>query len=238
MTREQGSEPVRASGLSLDVKVLAAVGSLVMLLVIAIALAIAFIVVLGSGVGSAERQARYSAAIDAAALYAKAMANDERGFLISGSPEFLAQLETRTELARAAFASAAEAAEPGQRTTVAEAREGFERWLTVLEEEVTAYQAGDEEEAVETSLGTSRTLRHSYEGWLADAKSLGVDAFQDATASVTTTSSLSVMVLLAYLVLAVAVAVGVALWVVRTVLKPTYDLVRLLADADEGSTPA
>ena len=98
--------------------------------------------------------------------------------------------------------------------------------------------AGDEQAATELSLATSRTQRHAYEGWLADAKSLGVDAFQDATAAVTATSSVSVMVLLAYLVLAVAVSVAVALWVVRTVLRPTYRLVRLLSDAGEGQTPA
>lgn len=239
MTSERASEPVkRTTRVSPDVKVVAAVASLVMLLVIAIALAIAFIVILGGNASAAERQARYSAAIDAAALHAKGLANDERGFLISGSPEFVSQMEVRTELARAAFASAAEAADEGQRATATEAREGFERWLATLEDEVAAYRAGDEEAAVETSLGTSRTQRKSYEGWLADAKSLGVNGFQNATASVSSASSFSVMVLLGYLVLAVAVAIVIALWVVRTVLQPAYALVRLLADADEGSTPA
>jgi methyl-accepting chemotaxis protein len=239
VTAESNPEPARRTkGISPDVKVLAAVASLVMLLVIAIALAIVFIVALGTSANVAERQARYSAAIDAAALYAKAMANDERGFLISGSPEFLAQIEVRTELARTAFAAAAEAADASQRSTVAEAREGFERWLDTLETELTTYQAGGEEAAIETSLGPSRTLRHAYEGWLADAKALGVDAFQDATASVSGASTFSVMVLLGYLVLAVALAIVIALWVVRTVLQPAYSLVRLLADTKEGKTPA
>jgi methyl-accepting chemotaxis protein len=234
VTLEPQSEPTHpSSGMSLDVKVLGAVGILVMLLVIAIALAVAFIIVLGTGANAAERQARYSAAIDAAALHAKGLANDERGYLISGSTEFLAQIDVRTELARSAFASAAEAADSGQRSTIAEAREGFERWLDTLEGELAAYQAGDEAAAVETSLGTSRSQRKAYEGWLSDAKSLGVAAFQDATASVADASSRSVMILLVYLVVAVAVAVTVALWVVRTVLRPAYTLVRLLADSDE-----
>jgi methyl-accepting chemotaxis protein len=225
-------------GMPLDIKVLAAVGSLVMLLVVAIALAIAFIIVLGSGVGTAERQARYSAAVDAAALHAKTLANDERGYFISGDIEFVNQMDGGIELARAAFAAAAEAASPEQRATLAEAREGFERWLEAVRAEIALYQSGDEEAAVSTSLGPTRTMRHAYEGWLSDAKSLGVNAFQDATSAVTTTSSISVMVLLAYLVVAVAVSVAVALWVVRTVLQPTHRLVRLLADAEEGQTPA
>jgi methyl-accepting chemotaxis protein len=223
------------AGTSPDVKVLAAIGSLVMLLVIAIALAIAFIITLGTGVNAAERQARYSAAIDAAALHAKGMANDERGYLITGSTEFLAQMETRTELARAAFNSAAEAADPGQRATVTEAREGFERWLSTLEDQLATFRAGDEDAAVEMSLGPTRTLRKAYEGWLSDAKSLGVAAFQDATSTVSGASSLSVIVLLVYLVVAVAIAVAVSLWVLRTVLRPAYTLVHLLSEAQEAA---
>lgn len=238
MTAPRSSEPARrTTGVSPDVKVLAAVAGLVMLLVIAIALAIVFIVALGNGANTAERHARYSAAIDAAALHAKGLANDERGFLISGNQEFLTQMDVRAELARAAFAAAAEAADASQRLTVAEAREGFERWLDTLDTELATYQAGGTAAAIETSLGPSRTLRKAYEGWLADAKALGVDAFQDATASVSSASSFSVMVLLGYLVLAVAVAIVIALWVVRTVLQPAYTLVRLLADAEEPSTP-
>ena len=220
MTPDAPEPARRAAGTSPDVKVLAAIGGLVMLLVIAIALAIAFVITLGTGVNIAERQARYSAAIDAAALHAKGMANDERRYLITGSTEFLAQMETRTELARAAFSSAAEAADPGQRATITEAREGFERWLTTLEDELAMYGAGDEDAAVEMSLGQTRTLRKAYEGWLSDAKSLGVAALQDATSRVANASTVSVIVLLVYLVIAVAIAVAVSLWVLRTVMRP------------------
>ncbi len=235
MTLErQPEQPDVPSGMTLDVKVLGAVAILVMLLVIAIALAVAFILLLGTGANVAERQARYTTAIDSAALNAKTLANDERGFLISGRQEFLAQLDSGVAPVRTAFDAAAEAASAEQRATVAEAREGFERWVDLVFEEIAIYQAGDEEAAIEMSLGPVRISRHSYEGWLADAKSLGVDAFQDATASVADASSRSVMILLVYLVAAVGVAVAIALWVVRTVLRPAYALVRLLADGDEG----
>jgi methyl-accepting chemotaxis protein len=238
VTTEPTPDPVRRTRtIPPDIKVLAAVGSLVVLLVLAIALAIAFIITLGNSASIAERQARYSGAVDAAALYAKAMANDERGFLISGSQEFLAQMETRTELARAAFDTAAAAADSSQRATIEEAREGFERWLDTLDRELATYQAGGEEAAIEMSLGTSRTQRHAYEGWLSDAKSLGVAAFQDAAGSVSTASSVSVMVLLIYLVVSVALAVAISLWVLRTVLRPAYELVRMLRDAQDDAKP-
>jgi methyl-accepting chemotaxis protein len=231
-------EPARrTTSTALDVKVLAAVASLVILLVIAIAMAVVLIATIGHNANLAERQARYGAAIDSAALWSKALANDERGYLISGDAEFLSQIETRTDLARAAYNAAAEAANAEQRSTVAEAREGFERWLEILDEEVATYQAGNEEAAVESSLGQSRVVRKAYEGWLADAKSLGVAAFQDATSSVATASSLSILILVGYLVVATIIGVAIALWVVRTVLRPTYALARLLADADEETRP-
>ena len=238
MTAPPTPEPPRTRTISPDVKVLAAVASLVMLLVIAIALAIVFIVALGGSASLAERQGRYTAAVNAAALWAKTLANDERGYFISGDIEFVNQMDGELELARGAFAAAAEAATPEQRATLAEAREGFERWFDAVRAEIAVYQSGDQEAAIATSLGPTRTMRHAYEGWLADATVLGVDAFQDATASVADASSRSVLILLVYLVAAVAVAVAVALWVVRVVLQPAYALVRLLGEAEEGPKPA
>jgi CHASE3 domain sensor protein len=238
MTLEPTPEPTRKLlGNSPDVKVVAAIGSLVMLLVIAIVLGIAFSIALGTSANLAERQGRFTASVNAAALHAKTLANDERGYFITGDIAFVNQMEGGIELARSAFAAAAEAASPNQRATLAEAREGFERWLTAVQQEIAVYQAGDEEAAIASSLGPTRTMRHAYEGWLSDASSLGVVAFQDATASVGTASSLSVIVLLIYLVIAVAIAVAVSLWVLRTVLRPAYSLVRLLEDAqDEAKT--
>jgi methyl-accepting chemotaxis protein len=231
-------EPSRPRTISPDVKVLAAVASLIMLLVIAIALAIVFIIALGSAASTAERQGRYTSAVNAAALWAKTLANDERGYFISGDIAFVNQMDGELELARAAFAAAAEAASPEQRATLAEAREGFERWLEAVRSEIAVYQSGDEEAAIATSLGSTRTMRHAYEGWLADASALGVDAFQDATASVADASSRSVLILLVYLVAALALAVAIALWVVRVVLQPAYALVRLLAEAEDDPKPA
>ncbi len=224
-----------AGGRSADVKVVAAAAILVGMVAVAIALAVVSIVAVTSGANEVERQARYSAAVDAAALHAKGMANNERGFLIDGEEGYVTQLEGRAELVRAAFATATEAADDTQRSTVAEAREGFERWLETLGEEVAIYQAGDEEAAIEMSLGRTRTLRWSYEGWLADAATLGVNGFQSATDSVAGASTASVLVLIGYFVVAGAAAVAIALWVIRAILRPTYSLLELLADADEAN---
>ncbi len=220
--------------LTLDVKVLAAVASLVVMLVIAVAISISLVLTIGHNATLAERQARFTDAVKAAALHAKGLANDERGYLISGSDEFLAQMDGRIALARASFDAADQSASPNQRGTVTEAREGFERWLDVLEEELAVYQSGDTEAAIESSLADSRMLRKSYEGWLADAISLGTAGFQDATSAVTTAAIVSVLILVAYLLVAVVLGGFIALWVVRTVLRPAYALVRLLGDPDDA----
>ena len=230
------TEPRPSTGnreFALDVKVLIGVASLVMLLVIAIVIAVVLVVMVGNNATTAERQARYTAAVNGAALQAKALANDERGYFISGDIEFEQQMAGRIELARAAFAAAAEAANPDQRAVLANARDGFERWLGAVEAEIAVYQAGGEAAAIETSLGPTRTLRKAYEGWLADATALGVIGFQDATTAVSNASTFAVILLLGYLVLAVAIGIVIALWVVRTVLRPAYALVRLLGDPDD-----
>jgi methyl-accepting chemotaxis protein len=219
------SEP-RSTPMTLDLKVLAAVASLVVLLVIAVAIAIALVITIGHNANLAERNARFTDAVKAAALHAKALANDERGYLISGNEEFVAQMDGRIDLARAAFAAAEQSATANQRGTLAEAREGFERWLTALEEEIALYRSGDTEAAIESSLGSMRSMRKAYEGWLFDASSQGTAGFQDATSAVTTAAVASVLILGGF----------IGLWVVRTVLRPTYALVHKLSDPSEPST--
>jgi methyl-accepting chemotaxis protein len=223
--------------MTLDVKVLGAIASLVILLVIAVAIAIALVITIGNNANLAERQARFTDAVKAASLHAKGLANDERGYLISGNDEFLSQMDGRIDLARGAFESAEQSASPNQRATVAEAREHFERWLDALEEEIALYQSGETEAAIEASLGPTRTLRKSYEGWLSDATSLGTAAFQDATSAVSTAAIASVLILVGYLLVAVVVGGFIGLWIVRTVLRPAYALVHLLGEPADEAEP-
>jgi methyl-accepting chemotaxis protein len=215
---------------------LAGVG-LVMLVVLGVGLAVAFVGAIGTGADAVERHARYTAAVDAAALHAKGMANNERGFLIDGDDEFVAQLEGRAELVRASFDTAMAAADDQQRSTVLEAREAFDRWRSLIEQELALYRSGDEDGAIEMSLTEVRTLRWTYEGWLADARSLGVAGFQDATTAMGIASMLSVIVLLGYLVLAAAIAVVVVLWILRAAVRPSSELARTLTDDGDKPEP-
>ena len=208
--------------LSPDLGLLVGMGSLLALLAVAIVAALLLIVDLNDDTTElTDNQIEYTTAINAAALNAKAIANDERGFLLSGNPEFIQELETRTGRARAAFAVAAsEADSDAQRQAVIDANAGFERWLNELRRETATFRAGDREKAVAISLGPTRTLRKTYERSLAHAQDLGVDAVQSAGTSVSDASTRSVAILLAYLVVALAIGIVVTWWVLRKVLRP------------------
>jgi methyl-accepting chemotaxis protein len=214
--------------LASDRQVLVAVGGLLALLAVAVGVAVFLIVSLeGSATDVSDRHVQYATAIHEAALSAKGIANDQRGFLLSGNPEYLEEVEVRTVEARSAFVLAAGyAVSTSQREAVDEARAGFERWLRALRADIAAYQRGFEQRAVRGSLGPTRQLRKTYERSLADAYVLGVRSIDSATESLSSSASRSVTILLVYLALALVVGVAVALWVVRAILRPAFVLSR------------
>jgi methyl-accepting chemotaxis protein len=224
--------PRRSGGrLPPDYQVLVGIGGLLALLAVAVVVAVFLIVGLRNDTTHlTDRQVQYATAIDAAALNAKGMANDERGFLISGNPEFLTQFGDRRAAVRAAFEDAESlAAGDAQRRAVGVASAGFERWVEAVSREVATYESGDQEGAVTASLGPSRTLRRSYEASLATAQALGASAIESGKSSVSEASTRSVTILLAYLGLALAIGLAVTVWIVRTILQPVYALLKVLA---------
>lgn len=156
---------------------------------------------------------QYATAMSAAALNAKAIANDERGFLLSGNAEFLDQIDSRIPLAREAFAQAMEVADAAQRQRLAEVLQLFEQWLILIEDEIAIYRAGDEAAAMDTSLGPTRELRHEYERMLVEA-SLVQSGVPRAAAAVSGWSGWSLAILLGYLVVAVIMGLVVGTWAV------------------------
>jgi len=61
-----------------------------------------------------DRAVPYADSVAAAALTAKGIANDERGFLMTGNGRFIEEADRRVQRARASFAaSAAAGARPG-----------------------------------------------------------------------------------------------------------------------------
>lgn len=234
--------------LASETQVLIGVGSLLALLAVAVGLAVILIVSFeNDATDDAHRHVLYATAIHEAAFSAKGIANDQRGFLLSGNPEYLSEIRTRTAEARSAFTLAAShAVGTPQREAVRESRAGFERWLRVLNGDIAAYRRGSREHAIQASLGSTRQLRKTYEQSLANAYTLGVLSIDSATSSLASSASRSVAILLTYLAFALVLGVAVALWVVRAILRPAFTLSQnaiqvltqgrvLVAEDDRGS---
>jgi CHASE3 domain sensor protein len=222
---------LRATGhhrLASDVQVLIGVGSLLALLAVAVGLAVILIVSFeDDATDDAPRHVLYATAIHEAALSAKGIANDQRGYLLSNNPEYLREIIGRTAAARSAFTLASRyAVGRSQREAVRESRAGFERWLRVLNGDIAAFDRGSRKEAIAASLGSTRQLRKTYEESLARAYGMGIRSIESATSSLSSSASRSVTFLLTYLAFALALGVVVAFWVVRVILRPALTLSR------------
>jgi methyl-accepting chemotaxis protein len=218
----------RGLRIAADSQVLIGVGSLLALLAVAVGVAVFLIVSLEDDASDLSyRHVQYAAAVHEAALSAKAMANEQRGFLLSGDSAYLRRLDRDADAARSSFAQAdAYAVGASHRAAVGRARTEFERWLQALRRDIAAYRRGSKEQAIQASLGSTRQLRKKYERSLASAYGLGVRSISAATTSLSASASRSVTILLVYLALALVVGAGVAFWVVRTILRPAFVLSR------------
>lgn len=219
----------RGSRLPVGFQVVAVIGVLFAVLAASIVVAVLSLVSLSEDQGELQdKNVPYAVAIATAALNAKGMANDERGYLISGNPEFLEELEQRLLNVRTAFAEAVISADgERQREAVRKAHAGFEEWVWALRSEFKTFQAGKREAATNASLGRGRALRKDYEASLAEAESVA------STAILLRNNPFAsrgwIVILLVSLLAVLAICVGLTLWLVRTL--------RLANDVEEGVEP-
>jgi methyl-accepting chemotaxis protein len=216
--------------LPVGLQVVLGAGGLVGLLVACMLVALVLVVGLKAGeTRLTGRDVSYSSAVAAAALGAKGIANDERGFLLTGDRGFIGEAGHRMRGARAAFAAAVSAADgPAQRQAVTRARTAFERWVQAVHGEFVAFRSGDHRGAVTAALGPDRALRKGYEHSLARAQALGTSSIQSARSSVAAAWSRSVAILVACLLAALTIGIGVALWLVRSIARPVARLVAIV----------
>lgn len=209
---------------------LAAIGVLLAVLAASIAVAVVSIVSLNRDRAVLhEANVPYAVAIATAALNAKGMANDERGYLISGKPEFLELLDQHLLNVRTAFAAAASAADRvSQHDAVEQAHARFEQWVSAIQGQFRAYQAGNREAATTAALGPGLERRKSYEAALVDAEAAGVTAIPLRGSSLASTGWVAIFFL--SILLAVGICVGLAAWLMRTL--------KLAPDEDGSSKPS
>jgi methyl-accepting chemotaxis protein len=217
-------------GPRMGLKVWLGVGGLLALLICSVIVAVVLILALrGHERHLNQRAVPYANAVAAAALDAKGVANDERGFLMSGDHRFIEEAARRTRGARASFALAfAAASGTAQRRAIADARAGFERWVSAVEREFTAFGTGNRQAPISASFGPDRALRKRYEVALANAQTLGARAIRSGDASVAAASSRSIIILLTYLLASLIIGIAVAYWLVRSIANPVARLVAIL----------
>ncbi|WP_245885553.1 methyl-accepting chemotaxis protein [Xylanimonas oleitrophica] len=127
-------------------------------------------------------EAAYVAALQHAAVTAKAVANDERGFLITGDTEYVDQIVDRFRTIDADLETAASLAEDDERrAAVAEIASGIAAWRAVVEQEQALY-ATDPAAATAMALEESRSARKSYEELLDAASEEAMADLQNGTA--------------------------------------------------------
>jgi len=176
-----------------------------------------------------EHAVPYASWVATAALDAKGVANDERGFLLTGDPTFIEEADQRIADARSAFGAAAAAAtDAGEVDAVRGATATFERWVAEVRAEFDGYLAGDRTDAVTSALGANRDTRKEYEQALAQAQALGDRAIATAQQSVNRTSNWSIAILAAIVVIGIVIGIAVIAWLMRTIALPVYRLVALL----------
>ena len=154
-------------------KVRAGLGALLALLVILTGVAIALVVNLSRGETRVKDDVPYTTAIASASLDAKSVANDQRGFLLTGDVMYLREADQRSADARREFAIAVRTATTDeQRRAASESSAGFDRWWTATRAEFATYRAGNKQAAIAASLGPDRELRKQYEESLQRTRAL------------------------------------------------------------------
>ena len=176
-----------------------------------------------------DRDVPYASAVADAALNAKGVANDQRGFLLTGDATFIDEADRRVGAARGSFAAASQAASnDSQRQAVSAAQAGFDRWVQAVHEEFAAFRAGDHEQAIAASAGPDRELRKTYEQALADAQAVADSSIHSASSAVAAAYLRSEWILAAGLLLVLAIGGAIALWLIRSIATPLFGLVNLL----------
>jgi methyl-accepting chemotaxis protein len=214
----------------LAAQVALSLGGLLALLVVAITVALVMVVIVRRDESSLSgRDVPYASAVAAAALNAKGIATDQRGFLLTGDKSFIAEAEQRVSDARTAFVMAQDAAtSTAQRDAIRHASSGFEDWVQAVDDEFVTFNAGNHKAAIAASLGPERQMRKAYEQSLATAQAAGQRSIHSASSSATATSSRSLIILVATLVAAIVLGSAVVYWLFHTIAVPMFKLATLL----------
>jgi methyl-accepting chemotaxis protein len=230
------SPPPRRRGLDrlpLHAQLAVLIGALVLLVTVTSVVAIALVVRIGDdGENLADRGA-YQESIGSAALAAKTVANDERGYLITGELKYRREATTSVDETLRAFRAASAAATTSvQRQAIASSREQFARWADAVRGEFATYRGGEHDQAIALAVGQNRALRKQYERSLDAAGAMAVLDESQARHTVKHRLTQSVAILIACLILSLALSAAIGIWLAYAIVRPMQRLISLLGDAE------
>ena len=184
------------------------------------------------------RTAPYASALSAAAVDMKGMANDERGFLMTGDEEFVDEIAERNSKIHEELAAAAKSAPQADDTEAVKAITGkFDAWAKALEAEFELYRS-DRDAAIEVGLGENRDLRKAYEEDLTAATADAQEDLEESLVAVDANTRSARLALLVALAVLAVLAVLSGLWLeLRTRIRLT-PLVARLRSLDEHCVAA
>ncbi len=160
------------------------------------------------------------------ATMAKAIANDERGFLIHGDEEFAAEIRrVRVPRLKLAFANAKNVASFEQQARLDELESEIADWIEKLEEEFQLFRAHPESSRT-MSFETTRPLRKRYEELIREEIQRGNSAVEDAAGRLDgalRASRQSFMAVMLLWVTLVVVSVPASIWIMRALRREEID---------------
>jgi methyl-accepting chemotaxis protein len=228
--RKDAAPRPRGVRVPLGVQALLGLCGLLLLAVVSSGVALALVARMSDDQSRVDNQAvPFASWVSVAALEAKGVANDQRGFLLTSDSSFVDEADQRIATARSAFDAAATAAiDADQADAVSTAAAGFERWIVAMRAEFASYRAGDRAGAIAASMGTDRAIRKTYEQALARAQALGDRTVAQARHAASQASVSSMTILIGLLVAAVAIGLSIVIWLTRTIALPLIRLVSLM----------
>jgi methyl-accepting chemotaxis protein len=179
------------------------------------------------------RTAPYETAISSAATDMKGMANDERGYLMTGDSKFLGEIADRATKIRGELTDAKKVAgEEDDVAAVAKVSAGFETWAKAVDAELAQYKT-DPEGAMKAALGKNRDLRKAYEEDLKAALADGHSDLNEALDEVKAQASGTRTALFGALLAMVVLAAAGCFWLERRTRRRLEPLVARLRSLDE-----
>jgi methyl-accepting chemotaxis protein len=219
--------------------VLAGIGGLVLLFGLVVGLALFLIVELREHEARLnDRAIPFSVSVTEAHLDSRAAANDERAFLLTADARFLAEFDTDVTNAREALTDAVTtSATDARRRQMLAARAGFDEWVKAARRGSAAYRRGGGTAAMELAAGQHRALWRRYEASLAEARTEAASVVAAAARSIDSRSNNDITLLAVLLSATILIGAGVAIWLVRSVVRPMSTLIAIFARDKPTSTP-